>query len=79
MASHQRLWIASGGIEHVEVVERAVEPFTLNELFNQGALTGLPRTRDDHRRHHRQPIGEGAADQTGKRIHAVDGIHSLHE
>ena len=56
MAAQQRLWIAPGGIEHVEVVQR-----------------------DDHRRHHRQPIGEGAADQTGKRIHVVNEIHSPHE
>jgi hypothetical protein len=67
------------GIEHVEVVQRAVKPFALNELLGQGALAGLPRARDHNSRHHRQPLGEGAADQTGKSIHGVDDFHSPHE
>jgi hypothetical protein len=79
VASHQRLGIASRGIEHVEVVQRAVAPFALNELLGQGALAGLPRARDHDRRHHRQPLGEGAVDQAGKGLHVVDDFHSPHE
>ena len=56
IASHQRFRIASGGIEHVEVVQRAVAPFAMNEL-----------------------LGKGAADQTGKGIHAADDLHSPQE
>jgi hypothetical protein len=33
----EQTWLASGGIEHVEVVQRAVEPFAWNELLGQGA------------------------------------------
>ena len=79
MTSNQRLRITPCGIEHIEVVQRAVAPFALNELLGQGALAGLSRARDHNSRHHRQPIGEGAADQTGKSIHLVEDFHSPHE
>jgi hypothetical protein len=58
---------------------RAGARFALNELLGQDALGGLPRAGDHNSRHHRQPIGEGAADQTGKSTHVVDDFHSPRE
>lgn len=54
------------GIQHVEVVQRAVKPFALNELLGQGALAGLPRARDHNSRHHRQPLGEAPLTRRGR-------------
>lgn len=76
VSSHQRLRIAPGGSQHVEVIQSAVAPVACHELLSQGALAGLMRARDHHRRHHRQTIGEGAADHSGQWIHVVDEFHS---
>lgn len=79
VASHKCLGIAPGGSEHVEVIQGAVAPFARNQWLGQGAFTGLPSARHHHRRHHRQPIGEGTADQPGQGIHHVDDFHSRGE
>lgn len=65
LAAQQGFRIAARGIAYVEVVERAVAPFARYELFDQGALAGLPCTGEQHGRHDAQPCGERVVHQAG--------------
>ena len=77
VSAHERIRVAAGRVDHVQVVQRAVAPAGRRERLNQGALAGLAGARD-HRRHDPQAVAKTGGNEAGECeiIHAVNEIRS---